>query len=252
MRIGLIGDLHGNLLALDAVLDDLSGDGIDVLVCLGDVVAGPQPIETLERIRSLECRLVVGNWDAYCYGGFPDLGDGLGRQLVDIGVWSAERLSPADRDYIRTFEQLVELEAPGATRVVAFHGSPRSFEDPILATTPEDELERMLNGVRAPILVGGHTHFQMVRRHAESLVVNPGSVGLAFLRQAEVMPIARWAEYAVLAVTDGGLALELRRRPYDIDALVRVIHESRMPHADWWAELWTSDDGQCPAPAAMR
>ncbi|MBD0330037.1 MAG: metallophosphoesterase family protein [Thermoleophilia bacterium] len=256
MRVGLIGDVHGNLLALDAALDDLSRDRLDTLVCLGDVVVGPQPVETLARIRSLGCRVVLGNWDAYCLRGFPRPTNGLARRLLEIGRWSADQLGAADREYIATFEPMVELEAPGTARVVTFHGSPRSDEDPIFATTPEDELERMLAGVVAPLLVAGHTHFQMVRRYRDSLVLNPGSVGLAFRRQADVMPVAKWAEYGVVALGDDGLAVEveLRRRPYDVDALVKVILDSRMPHSAWWAALWTSDavdDGGCPNPSAF-
>ena len=63
MRVGLISDIHGNRLALDAVVSELEREGVDRIVCLGDVAVGPQPAEALEGIRELGCPVVMGNWD---------------------------------------------------------------------------------------------------------------------------------------------------------------------------------------------
>jgi len=185
-------------------------------------------------VDELDCPVVLGNWDAYFVSGFPAEKDGIGRKLIEMGEWWAGHLSDAHREFIGTFEQ--GLERPG---LLAFHGSPRSFEDFIFATTPDEELEQMLDGACAPLMAGGHTHFSMVRRHEEDLLVNPGSVGLPFARPAPVMRISPWAEYGIVESDDGRLSVDLRRTAYDVNRFLDLIRGSGMPHAEWWASLWT-------------
>jgi predicted phosphodiesterase len=244
MRIGLIADVHGNLPALDAVLQELEREDVDEIICLGDVAVGPEPVATLERVRELGCRVVMGNWDAYFLDSFPSSQSALEERLVEIGAWWAGQLEPEHLQFMRGFEPTItiELAAGHGLRLLAFHGSPRSFEDCLLPTTPDAELDRLLDGAgRARLLVAGHTHFQMVRRHGEALLVNPGSVGLPFFRPADVMSIAPWAEYAVLVAGVGPLSVDVRRTTFDVEALLGSIRSSGMPHADWWADLWAMD-----------
>jgi predicted phosphodiesterase len=233
VRYALISDIHGNLPALEAVLEEIQREDIDEILCLGDVAVGPQPGETLERVRELGCPVVLGNWDAYFIRGFPEHQTEIGRQLVEMGEWWADQLSAEQRAFIDTFVD--ELTRPG---LLAFHGSPRSYEDFIYATTPDPELSEMLNGTREPLLAGGHTHFAMVRHFDESLLVNPGSVGLPFAKQEAVMRISPWAEYAIVDWANGKLSVDLRRTAFDVDSLLELIRTSGMPHADWWAGLW--------------
>jgi putative phosphoesterase len=250
MRIALLADIHGNLPGLDAVLEEVERESVDQIICLGDVAVGPQPTETLERIRALGCPVLMGNWDAWFLDGFPSLPDDLGRKLIEIGSWWAGQLGPEERGYMRTFQHVLELDLGQETTLAAFHGSPRSYEEGIYATTPDEEVEEMLAGVGAPLLVCGHTHFQLFRRLGESLVVNPGSVGLAFRRDGGIMRIAPWAEYGLITVDSDRLAVELRRTMFDVDALAATMLASGMPHAEWWAGLWTSRQAAPIGPAA--
>jgi hypothetical protein len=176
---------------------------------------------------------VLGNWDAYFIRGFPSHQTEIGRQLVEMGEWWADQLSPQQRAFIETFAD--ELKRPG---FVAFHGSPRSYEDFIYATTPDAELAEMLDGKREPVLAAGHTHFAMVRHYDGALIVNPGSVGLPFAKREEVMRISPWAEYAILEWEYGNLSVDLRRIDFDVESLLELIRASGMPHAEWWAGLW--------------
>lgn len=240
MRIALLADIHGNLLGLNAVLKELEREPVDRIICLGDVAVGPQPTETLKRLKGLDGPVLMGNWDAWFLNGFPQLPDELGRKLVEIGAWWASQLEPEDRRYMRTFEQVLEIDLGAETTLAAFHGSPRSFDEGIYATTPEADVQQMLDGVEAPLLVCGHTHFQLLRRVGESLLVNPGSVGLAFRRDGGVMRIAPWAEYGLLTVDADRLAVEFRRTAFDVAALAKTMLSSGMPHAEWWTGLWTT------------
>jgi predicted phosphodiesterase len=238
VRIALIADIHGNRLALDAVLAELEDEDIDRFVCLGDVAVGPQPGESIERVRALGCPVVMGNWDAYFLCGFPSAETELAQRLTEIGAWWAEQLTQEHRDYMASFQSCVTVDLGPNGRLLAYHGSPRSYEDFIYATTTDQELATMLDGRRAPVIALGHTHFQMLRRYDDALLVNPGSVGLPFARPARVMSMSPWAEYCVLSVENGRLSVDLRRTPFDVEALIRFIHESEMPHAQWWAGLW--------------
>jgi len=242
MRIGLISDIHGNRLALDAVLAELEREEIDQIVCLGDVAVGPQPGESLARVRELGCPVVMGNWDAAFLTEMPPAQDELTSMLAEQGEWWANFLSPDDKEFMRSFQETLEVPLDDETTMLCFHGSPNSYDDWIFATTADEELGRMLAGFEAPVLAGGHTHLQLIRRYEKSIFVNPGSVGLPF-REWWPRPvrIAPWAEYGILNCEDGRFGVDLRRTPFDVDALLELSSTSGMPHAEWWASCWVLD-----------
>jgi putative phosphoesterase len=240
-RIGLLSDIHGNLVALDAVLGELERDGIDGLICLGDVAAGPQPRETLARVRELGCPVVLGNWDAWFVERPPPPSseDEIATILYEINSFWADQLTDDDRGVLRDWVPQYELPLDFDAEARCFHGSPRSYDDFIFATTPDEELAAMLGSLRGPLLIGGHTHLQLVRRFEHSLFVNPGSVGLPFSDWwPDRVLIAPRAEYGVLVHDERQLRVDLRRTTYDVDAFLRLTLETGMPHAQWWVDCW--------------
>jgi predicted phosphodiesterase len=238
MRVAVLSDLHANPFALDAVLADLPHD-VDTAVCLGDVAIGPFPNEAMWRLRELDCPVVMGNWDAWVLDGVPELGGEVGPRLKAQGEWCRTRLDREDRAFLRSFQPSVEIELE-RTRGLFFHGSPRSFTDQLLPDVSGAELDGALAGVRADLFVGGHTHLQMLRRRRDSLFANAGSVGLPFSENPSggSLRVSRWAEYVVAAVDAGGLRLEFRRVPYDVEEMLSAARASGMPHAEWWASCW--------------
>lgn len=243
-RIGVISDIHGNLFALDAVLAELERESLDGIVCLGDVAVGPQPQETLARVRALGCPVVIGNWDAWFLDRPPPPQDDVGRKLYEITAFWADAVTDDDRAYIRTFVPQLELPLDGGEPALCFHGSPNSYDDFIFATTPDEVVGRMFGDRRAPLMIGGHAHLQLLRRFEHILFVNPGSVGLPFSDWwPDRVRIAPRAEYGIVSQEDGRLGIELRRTDYDVQALLRLALESGMPHARWWADSW-----EIPAP----
>jgi putative phosphoesterase len=242
MRLALISDIHGNMPALERVLEELAGEHVDQIVCLGDVAVGPQPVETLDRLQALGFPTVMGNWDACMLGAEPQLQGEIAEMIADVCSWSAAQLSPTQQEYMRGFPHTLEVRLDEDLALLAFHGSPRSHDDYIYATTSDDEVESMLAGHEADVYAGGHTHFQMFRRLGESVVVNPGSVGQPFRRwQVGLMRLSPWAEYSLVNYSDGQLAVELRRAPLDVEALVETVRTSGMPDAERWADLWTPE-----------
>jgi putative phosphoesterase len=242
VRVAFISDIHGNLLALEAVLAELEQERFDRLVCLGDVAVGPQPSETIERLRGLDCPVIMGNWDAWFLEGMPAAEDDVGRKLFEIGSWWAESLSVEDREFMASFQPILELQLSEDASMLCFHGSPNSYNDWIFATTPDEEVARMLDGYAATVMVGGHTHLQMARRYEGSVIVNPGSVGLPFRQWwPKTVRIAPWAEYGLVSFDNGRACIDLHRTTFDVDALLRLAVESGMPHSQWWAESWVGD-----------
>jgi predicted phosphodiesterase len=242
-RVGIFADIHGNVAAFDAVLATLRAEGIERLVCLGDVVGiGPQPREVVQRLRDLRCPVVMGNADDEVLTSSEsdaDAGEDM-RRIRDIDRWTAAQFSADERAFVAGFAPTVTVPLAAGGSLLCYHGSPRSYSDILLPTTTNEELDALLGDATATVLAGGHTHQQMLRQHRQSLVINPGSVGLAFDR-VPPGPGTRnpsWAEYAVLTCRAGDLRVELRRVRFDGAAFLAAARASGMPHAEWYARDW--------------
>jgi predicted phosphodiesterase len=199
--VALIADIHGNLAALEAVLDTLAHEGPDQIVCLGDVAAtGPQPHEVLDRLRRLGCPVVMGNADAELLD--PDRAEPEAeedaRKILDISRWGASQLDAADRAFIASFRPTVDIALANGESLLCCHGSPRSYDDRITATTPDDALDGFLAGHDAVTIASAHTHILLLRAFRGREIVNPGSVGLAyqFFPEGSVR-VPPWAEFAI-------------------------------------------------------
>jgi putative phosphoesterase len=237
MRVAVISDIHGNCVALDAVVADFHEQGADQVVCLGDAIqGGPQPAETVARLRALACPVVMGNADAWLLTGDNTGTEPITEQQTAVRAWSLSQLSADDRAFIRSFEPTITLELGTGQQLLCFHGSPASFDDILLPETPDDEVQRLLGPQQAQLLTGGHTHRQQLRHLGSALFFNPGSVGLPFRHpQPDMHPnpivyVDPWAEYAVVAAQDGSrLGVEFRRVPYELAALRHSYETSGRP-----------------------
>jgi predicted phosphodiesterase len=232
MRIALISDIHGNQLALEAVLADARRRGTDSVACLGDVATlGPRPREVLRTLRDLGCPCILGNHDAFLLE--PELVPRYtkAKVIVEAIEWCREQLTAEDLAFVRTFALELELPLGGERRLLLFHGSPDSNVHDVLPTTTDDELDHLFTGRHAAVMAGGHTHIQMLRQHRGTWVVNPGSVGMPFRAyvggaRPEIMP---YAEYAIVDAGTGPIGVELRRVPLDPAALRAETRAWRRP-----------------------
>ena len=256
MRIALLSDIHGNLVALDATLSDLAQQRVAQVVCLGDIaLSGPQPHECVARIRTLGCPTVMGNCDAFALrlrreGRTPDLMRSYARWgawVAEIDVWSAKALSAEDAAYLAALPltTTIALDAtdtpePGATLLCA-HGSPRSFNHRLLPETPADDLATLVGPVETLALASGHTHLSMLRRLGPLTLVNPGSVGLPMATDdaGALYNPADYAEYGILTWQAGALDWEPRRVAVDGAAVRAMALASGMPHAERWRGDWS-------------
>lgn len=234
MRIALISDIHGNDIALAAVLDDIEREGVDHIVCLGDVATlGPHPDSVIQTLRHLECPCVQGNHDAFLLEPHLVAAYTDSPVVVDSIDWCRQHLSPDNLAFLRTFQPRVERRLGTQATLLCFHGSPRSHSEEILATTFPDQLDEVLADYEATVMGCGHTHVQMLRQHRGTLIVNPGSVGLPFkefLSTATPPTLLHHAEYATVEVDGGKVTVSLRRVPFDISALCDAARESTNPY----------------------
>lgn len=235
MRIALISDIHGNCFALDAALADLQRHAVDHLICLGDAIqGGPQPAETIRRLRDLCCPIVMGNADAWLLTTEDDTAETPSPRQREVRSWTLSRLSADDLAFIRGFQPIVDLTLEDGQRLLCFHGSPTSYDDILLPDTPREEWQRLLGPSAPAIMAGGHTHTQQVRRVDDGLFVNPGSIGVAYniFLPDDQMHMDAWAEYAMLTYERGHVSLDFRRVPYDVEQLMHSIRGSGRPHAE--------------------
>lgn len=234
-RVAVISDIHGNCLALDAVLADLRQASVDQIVCLGDAIqGGAQPTATAQRLREMACPVVMGNADAWLLTGVETGNEPISEMQERVRQWSLAQLSPDDRSFIAAFAPTVTLALAADRDLLCFHGTPTSFDDILLPSTPSEEVRRALDHYAPAILTGGHTHQQQVRRLTDSFFFNPGSVGLACNYELPEEPFRRdpWAEYAILSETDSVVSLEFRRIPLPMEALHQTLVASGHPDAN--------------------
>lgn len=242
MRVALVADLHGNAVALEAVLADIQRQGVDATVCLGDLATlGPQPRPVLERLRDLHIPWVLGNHDAALL--HPDQAPALhiAPSVIETVRWCHAALAPEDFEFLRSGRPTLQAPLGGDADLLCFHGSPQSNVDLITATTPASDLDRMLAGQDAAVLAGGHAHVQMLRQHHGRLVLNPGSVGAAFnapTPDGASPSLLPWAEYAVVTWEAGAVSADFRRVPFDIEAFLAELARSDLPLRDWWRQQY--------------
>ena len=238
MRIALISDIHANLPALNAVLDDIRTQGADQIIFLGDAATlGPYPKETLETLRALDCICIQGNHDA----ALLDLSRAnelqIAAPLHPTITWGHSLLTEAEFEFLRSFHPTYQLDLGGMT-MLCFHGSPHSNTDVILSTTSEEIMDGFFAGQSADILAGGHSHIQMMRQRGRQIVINPGSVGYAFVEpfryRGDTPRLLPWAEYALVRVEKSGWSAAIHRVPFDAQVVQRAVMASGSPNKDWW------------------
>ena len=210
MRVAAISDIHGNLPALEAVLAEIDGEGVDEIVVAGDTAHGPWAAEVVDLLLERGARCVRGNADREVV----DRNDRFGA----LAPWSADRLGERRLAVVAGWPLTMELSVDALGEALVCHSTPTS-DDPIYTRiTPDAELVGLLGEVDADVLVCGHTHMQYDRRLSSGLrIVNPGSVGTPYEG-------ARGAFWALL-----GPDVEFRSTSYDVESAVAAIEVLRAP-----------------------
>ena len=252
MKIAIISDIHGNLLALRAVLADIARQGVDQTVNLGDILSGPlQPAETADLLMTQNFPSIKGNHERQLLALLKAPAGQI--DPLDSDGYAATQISPAHTDWLDALPVAMALNS----EVWLCHGTPGSDlqywletvvpgfgqdgNPGVRAATP-DEVAARLGAVAYPVVLCGHTHVPRLVQCGNTLIVNPGSVGLpAYDDEHPFSHViengAPHARYAVLEKTGSGWQLDLRAVPYDHLAQARVAEEHQRP--DWAHALAT-------------
>jgi putative phosphoesterase len=219
MRIAVIGDVHANLPALEAVLDDVARIGADALYCVGDVVGrGPHPNEVVELLRTLEVATVQGNWDEAVGMDREQTGSTWGSDEAEREgnasmAWTAEALNEENKAWLRQLPPTLRLTLGGRSAYF-FHGSPLKANDYLWASRPSRVFARIASDEADDLFCFGHTHETFHRVVGQAHFVACGSVGCGTDGDAR-------ARYAVVYIGEPDIAVGFRSVDYDHLAVVR-------------------------------
>jgi len=214
MRIAVLSDVHANLPALRAVLRDVDAIGPDEIWCAGDLVGyNPWPNETLEALQARRVRAIRGNHERAVLSGDTAWFNELAAAAVK---WTRVHMSVSSVGYIKELEDRTRAIMGDGT-VAMYHGSPRNDDEYVLpwAATPD-----LLATARADIVILGHTHLPMAFAWPSGMLVNPGSVG----QPRDGDSRAAWGILDTARCT-----FEVRRVPYDVDAVAKEIRRVGLP-----------------------
>jgi predicted phosphodiesterase len=243
LRTALVSDIHGNGVALRAVVAELDVERLDRVVCLGDVCqGGPEPDECVDLVAERGWPTVLGNADDFVLDAASAEGssEAVTERQLAVRAWAFDRLGPERRELVARYAPTVELDLGGGLRLLACHATPSSYDAVVLPSAPEQDYRAAFAGTDADLVACGHIHLPYLRRVGATTVLNPGSVGLSYDHEqdAETIRFDPWAAWAVVGVDGGRLSIELRRTPFDAEAVAEAHRASGMPHAEEYAHAW--------------
>jgi diadenosine tetraphosphatase ApaH/serine/threonine PP2A family protein phosphatase len=234
MRFAAIADIHGNYLALEAVLADIRAQGIDGIVNLGDMASGPLDARsTMDVLKALDAVHVLGNHDRYL----------IDRSHEKMGSWERRvytQLDASDLDWLRAVPPTQVFR----DRVFLCHATPAGDEaswletvtpDGNVAMAPLEAIEKAADGITQSLIMCAHTHIaRAVKLRDGRMVVNPGSVGLPGYRANHPVPHVVEAgtpdaRYAILEQRDGSWSVTFRHVPYDHGAMAALARQNGQP-----------------------
>ncbi len=229
MRIAALYDIHGNLPALNAVLAELEHIQPDLIVIGGDIVSGPMPRQTLERLDQLGNTVfaIRGNADREVVTAFDDLPlvQSIPEEVREVTRWVAQQLEQAQRDFLAQLPEFKTFHVEGLGDVLFCHATPRNDEELFTPITPQERLDTIFAGVEQPTVICGHTHIQFERHVGNIRILNAGSVGMPY---ADAL-----GAYWLLLEPKG---IEFRRTVYNGEVAAQAVKKSGYPQAQDFAE----------------
>jgi predicted phosphodiesterase len=234
MRFAAIADVHGNYLALEAVLADIRAKGITDIVNLGDMASGPLDARrTLDMLMALDAVHVLGNHDRYL----------IDRPPERMGSWDRPAHAQLDAGHLDWMREQM-MTRVFCDRVFLCHATPANDEvywldtvhpDGTVARSPLDRIEQLAQGISQSLILCAHTHLaRAVRLRDGRIIVNPGSVGSPGYRDKHPYPHVVEAgtpdaRYAILELAGDAWQVTFRHVPYDHAAMAELARRNGQP-----------------------
>jgi len=226
MRIAVMGDIHGNLSALKAVLSDTSSKSVDRIFCVGDLVGyGPNPNEVIEIIKQEEISAVMGNYDDAVAFNLPVCGcnykSDAERERGEKSLsWTLKHITAENKEFLRELPEELSFNL-GKFSLLLFHGSPRALNEYLTDVEDEDLFNDITRDYPADIYIYGHTHVPYVKKVSNKLFVNAGSVGFPKDGNPD-------ACYIIVEIKEFPV-VTIHRVSYSIEETALLIIESGLP-----------------------
>ncbi len=227
MKVALIGDVHANLPALEAVLNHAHEQGVEAIWNVGDFVGyGAFPDEVVRRLKQEEALSIVGNYDSKVLRFKKKQKQWRKKKRLEkylAFMWAYKNLSKKSRKYLRFLSKEMRIKVKGR-RVLLTHGSPKSSEEHLAPDTPDEYLRELAQIAQADVIICGHSHRPFVRQVDGVWFINTGSVG----RPDDGDPRAC---YAILEIDSESIQVQHYRLEYDVERAVAAIRENELPEA---------------------
>ncbi|WP_047983996.1 metallophosphoesterase family protein [Ornithinibacillus californiensis] len=225
MKLAFLSDIHGNSIALKAVLHDIQKLNVDKIMVLGDLCyRGIQPKESLELVKGLDAEVIKGNADEWIVRGVLE-----GEVPVDAldmmnteREWGVSKLTQNDIEYLRSLPTELRLEFSG-TRIHAFHATPNDLFDVVQPFESDQTLREKLVKSDSDIYIYAHIHKAFVRYINGKCFINTGSVGLPFDGLGK-------ASYALVELGEDEFEVSIRRVNYNIEDVLNQLRNSDYPN----------------------
>jgi putative phosphoesterase len=224
MRIAAIYDIHGNEPALEAVLSEIQEAQPDLILVGGDIVPGPLPRTTIERLWQLGDKVcyIRGNGDRNAVEAFDGqpLDENLSPGAREVMQWVVSQFDRSHRDFLASMPEQLTFNIDGLGNVLFCHASPRNDMDIFTPASPEERVQTFFAGVQQPVVVCGHTHMHFERAVNGIRIINAGSVGMPYADQTG----AYWAML--------GPEVTFKHTGYDLQRAAERIRASGFPGAE--------------------
>lgn len=228
MKYGVITDIHGNILALNAVLEELEKRKVDKIICCGDIIGiGPRPEETVQRLKQEKDKLigVRGNHEKYLFDGIPDNihGREIREEEIEFHRWTGNHISSDSKNFLRDLpsEQIIDDEGKKIYFAHYAYGSNGKFKNHI-RNPNVSQSEELFSKVGADVCLFGHTHDRTINKNKGKWYINPGSLGCP--------KTTNNAYFGVLNIDKDKIDFEELEASYDKEAVVKELLDIKFPN----------------------
>ena len=238
MKIAVISDIHGNMEALEAVMENITKEECSKIFVLGDyAMAGAEPAAAVEyfmcRSENPAFKMIQGNTDLMIVDYSEEIYENVKEKapiMAEALKNDTEILNPVEKDFLKNLP--IQLETvEGGVKILLVHGSPRRNNEDILPDTPMEEVERMIENVDADVILCGHTHIPCgFQTSKKKTVVNAGSIGRPFTPEPK-------ACYLLITVDNGECLFEHRFIEYDKERASEKLRKREFKGADKLADM---------------
>lgn len=251
MKIAIISDIHANLPALNAVLEDIKSFNPDQIYCLGDLTdAAPWHNEVIELIKARNIPTIMGNHDeriAFDHPVYPLLKHSLEEQEARLAAinFTKQDISPSNKAFLAALPATLKIETDGIS-ILLVHGSPDSNEEYLYEDAEEGKISEMFSQQESDLIISGHTHLSFIRKLTATntqkvqLLINAGSVG----RSKEIDRKACYLQLEILSAEQATgldrIKPVIRKVAYPIKEAIEGIRNSQVP--DFYADFLAGEE----------